>query len=100
MAEKVDIRLGDLFAPVKNGEKFSLIVFNAPYLPSEPEEHETWLGKAWAGGPAGRQIVSRFVSQATDYLGKDGQVALVESSLSNIKETLRRLQKEGCTLLF
>lgn len=95
MTEKMDIRLGDLFAPLKDGEKFSLIVFNAPYLPSEPEERETWLGKAWAGGSTGRQIINRFISQVTNYLKKDGRLVLVQSSLSNLEETLRKLGKEG-----
>ncbi|MEA2089141.1 MAG: HemK2/MTQ2 family protein methyltransferase, partial [Thermoproteota archaeon] len=94
VAEKMNIRLGNLFTPMKDGEKFSLIIFNAPYLPSEPEEHETWLGKAWAGGSAGRQTINRFISQVTNYLGEDGQAVLVQSSLSSVEETLRRLEKE------
>lgn len=95
VAEKMDIRLGDLFTPVKDGEKFSLIVFNAPYLPSEPVERETWLGKAWAGGPKGRQIIDRFISQVTNYLTRDGRAVLVQSSLSGVQETLRKLEEEG-----
>jgi release factor glutamine methyltransferase len=95
VAERMDIRLGDLFAPVRNEEKFTLILFNAPYLPSEPEERETWLGKAWAGGTTGRRVINRFISQVTNYLGKHGEVVLVQSSLSDINETLRRFEKEG-----
>lgn len=34
--EKIEFRLGDLFRPIRSNEKFDLIVFNAPYLPSEP----------------------------------------------------------------
>lgn len=41
---------GDLFAPIRKGEKFDLILFNAPYLPSERSEDDSWLGRAWTGG--------------------------------------------------
>jgi release factor glutamine methyltransferase len=59
---KIEFRLGDLFQPIKPNEKFNLILFNAPYLPSEPGEERSWIGKAWAGGPDGRKIIDRLVA--------------------------------------
>lgn len=93
--ERMDIRLGNLFEAVKKREKFSLILFNAPYLPTEAGEKKTWIGRAWAGGPTGRQIIDEFISQASSHLRKDGRILLVQSTLSNVDETLRRLEKEG-----
>lgn len=92
LASKIDIRKGDLFTPIRKNEKFSLIVFNAPYLPSSHTEGRSWLGKSWAGGPAGRQIIDRFIGEAPRYLKKNSRILLVQSSLSNIDETLERFQ--------
>jgi len=93
VATRMDIILGDLFQPIKQNERFSLIIFNTPYLPSDPEEEKTWIGRAWAGGPAGRRLIDRFISEAPNYLNKNGMILLVQSSLSDIAETLHRLRE-------
>jgi len=93
--EKMDIRLGNLFDLVKKKERFSLILFNAPYLPTETGEQRTWIGRAWAGGSTGRQVIDEFISQTPSHLKKGGRILLVQSTLSNVDETLRRLEKEG-----
>jgi len=92
---KMDIRLGDLFQPIKQDERFSLILFNAPYLPSSRDEEKTWIERAWAGGPTGRQLIDRFISEAPRYLSENGRILLVQSSLSNINETLQKLIELG-----
>jgi len=91
LADKIDIRKGDLFQPICKAEKFNLIIFNAPYLPSTPIESRSWLGKSWAGGPTGRQLIDRFIAEASHYLERNGRVLLVQSSLANIDETLEKL---------
>ncbi len=95
VADKMDIRLGDLFQPLKQNERFSLVLFNAPYLPSSPQEEKTWIGRAWAGGPTGRQLIDRFVSEVPRYLSESGRILLVQSSLSNVEETMNKLRKKG-----
>lgn len=94
-AGKMEVRLGDLFEPVLKTEKFDVILFNAPYLPSKPEEEKTWTDRAWAGGRAGRQIADRFISDAPEYLNEKGRILLVQSTLSNIKATLKRFSDAG-----
>jgi len=91
--DRVDVRLGDLFKPIKKDEKFDVIVFNAPYLPSAPTERRTWIGRAWAGGPTGRQLIDRFVKEAPHHLKRRGKILLVQSSLANIDKTLEKLRK-------
>ncbi len=93
VADKMDIRLGDLFQPIKQDERFTLILFNAPYLPSGPEEEKTWMGRAWAGGPRGRQLIDRFIAEALHYLSENGRILLVQSSLSDVEETLNKLRE-------
>ena len=87
LEKKIEFRLGDLFNPIKKNERFSLIIFNSPYLPSEIDEEKSWIGKAWAGGVDGRQVIDRFIANATRFLNADGRVLLVQSSLSNINRT-------------
>jgi release factor glutamine methyltransferase len=87
--EKIDFRRGELFQPIKENERFSLILFNSPYLPSEPDEENSWIGKAWAGGPKGRQVIDRFIADVPRWLADGGRILLVQSSLSDVNRTLK-----------
>jgi len=94
-ASKMEVRLGDLFESVSKTEKFDVILFNAPYLPSKTEEKRTWIGQAWAGGRAGRQTIDSFIADAPNYLKENGRIVLVQSTLSNIQKTLMRFSDMG-----
>ncbi|MEM3550396.1 MAG: class I SAM-dependent methyltransferase [Candidatus Bathyarchaeia archaeon] len=88
-ADKMDFVQGDLFAPIKSSAKFDLILFNAPYLPSNSGEDERWLGLAWSGGENGRSIIDRFIYEAPKYLSMSGRVLLMQSTLSNVRKSLK-----------
>lgn len=94
VAEKMELLQSDLFSAVKKKEKFDLIIFNAPYLPSEMREEKNWIERAWAGGPTGRQLIDQFILQAPSYLKKGGRILLVQSTLSNLEETMQNLGEE------
>jgi len=94
---KIFFAQGDLFGPIKVGEKFDLILFNAPYLPSEEGEERSWLDRAWAGGISGRDIINDFIREAPKYLKHDSEILLMQSTLSNVEETFRRFKKRGLT---
>ena len=89
VAAKVETRLGNLFDAVEADKKFDLILFNSPYLPVEQDEGKNWIEKAWAGGKTGRTVIDQFISKASKYLMENGRILLVQSSLSNVEETLR-----------
>jgi len=93
--DKVEFLLGDLFEPIKPKGIFDLIIFNAPYLPSEIGEEKSWIGKAWAGGKTGRKVIDRFISGAPNFLRRNGRIMLVQSSLSNVNESLDAFNKLG-----
>jgi len=97
VASKTDVRLGSLFQPIGKAERFDVIIFNAPYLPSSPSERKSWIGRAWAGGPTGRQIIDRFINEAPRYLNRDGTILLVQSNLADISQSLEKLQGAGFT---
>jgi len=91
----VELRKGDLFEPVKD-EKFDLILFNTPYLPSSDDEKiDDELEAAWNGGKNGRKTIDRFITVAKDYLKPEGKVQLVQSSLADNQETLDKLRGLG-----
>lgn len=92
---KMNILRGDLFQPIKEGEAFDVILFNAPYLPSAKEEPNTWIDKAWAGGLGGRELIDRFFLKASKYLEKGGRIFLVQSTISDVDKTMQTLEKTG-----
>ena len=93
--DKVEFLLGDLFEPIKPKGIFDLIIFNAPYLPSEIGEEKSWIGKAWAGCKTGRKVIDRFISGAPNFMRRNGRIMLVQSSLSNVDESLDAFNKLG-----
>lgn len=86
---------GDLFNAIKTRAKFDLILFNAPYLISDDAEKPSWLESAWSGGPHGRCVIDRFVRDAPNYLKPDGRLLLLQSTLSNISDTLEKLKRKN-----
>jgi len=91
----IELREGNLFEPVKN-EKFDVILFNTPYLPASDEEQiDDELDAAWNGGPDGREVIDKFLENVKNHLNPGGKVQLVQSSLSNVEETLKKLESLG-----
>jgi release factor glutamine methyltransferase len=95
VSAKVEVIRGDLFEPLKDTASFDMILFNAPYLPTEKEKAREWIDYAWSGGETGRQVIDRFVAQAPRHLKPDGRILLVQSTLSNNEKTLSELRKQG-----
>jgi release factor glutamine methyltransferase len=93
--ERIEFRHGDLFQPIKPNEQFNLILFNSPYLPSEPDEEKSWVGKAWAGGRNGRKIIDRFIMNAPNFLAAGGRIQLVQSSLSDVNRSLKMFSERS-----
>jgi release factor glutamine methyltransferase len=86
---------GDLFSSLREAIKFDVILFNAPYLPTEQGEEDSWTGRAWTGGPTGRQVIDRFISTAPKQLEPLGEIFLMQSSLANVKETQEKFLSLG-----
>jgi release factor glutamine methyltransferase len=100
-AERNDVRgnthyvQGDLFTPLRDAREFDVVLFNAPYLPVEEGEADSWLACAWAGGVSGRQVIDRFVLEAPRHLRRTGRVLLMQSTLADVDETVRKFAERG-----
>ena len=85
LQERIDIRLGHLFEPIRKDERFSVIAFNPPYLPGT--KGQPGFDLSWSGGPDGRQTTDAFLAECTGFLNADGRVLLVQSSLTDPDRT-------------
>jgi release factor glutamine methyltransferase len=68
LEHRIDVRLGDLFAPV-SGERFDLILFNPPFVLGTPRDDRD---RAWRSS----DVAERFASELEAHL-KPGGAALV-----------------------
>ncbi len=92
---RLSIVQGDLFAPMGPVGRFDAVFFNAPYLPAEDSDGDSWLEKAWVGGPSGREVIDRFIAEVPKYLKAEGHVFLMQSTLSGVEETRQRFRACG-----
>jgi release factor glutamine methyltransferase len=83
----IDIREGDLFSVVHPGERFNLIVFNPPYVPTPQDESlGRWFDLATSGGPDGLQVTAQFLRAVSRYLAPRGRAYTIISSRSPLSK--------------
>ena len=78
-----DVVRGDLTRALRG--PFDVVAFNAPYLPSEPEERLAgWIDRAFHGGEGGIEVSERFVADLARVLAPQGRAYLVVSSRAHL----------------
>lgn len=93
-ARGVEVIRADLLRGIKG--KFDLILFNAPYLPTQPQERTgQWIDYALDGGENGRQTVDRFIEDLAEHLRPGGSALLLISSLTGLAEVQRTAEAAG-----
>lgn len=80
-ADRFEVRLGDLFAPVEGEARFDVVVANPPYvprgeLPTLPPEVRREPQLALDGGPDGLDVVRRIAASAPARLVPGGLLAM------------------------
>ena len=81
----IDVVRTDLFKGIRG--PFDIVVFNPPYLPTQPEERmNDWLEYALDGGVSGRAVIERFARHIGDVLAPEGRILLLISSLTGLSE--------------
>ena len=84
----VDVVRTDLFMGIRG--PFDLVLFNPPYLPTQPEERiNDWLEYALDGGESGRVTIERFLYEVGRVLAPGGRILLLISSLTGLSEVLK-----------
>ena len=72
----------DLLNPFSD-EVFDAVLFNPPYLPTEPDnEWDDWMEHALSGGEDGRRLIVPFLHTVGRVLAPGGAVYLLVSSLT------------------
>jgi len=90
VAEKIDVRCGNLFEPVKN-EKFDLIIFSPPYLPGKPKN---FLERAWFCGEEYETIKEFFVC-VKKHLRPNGRIRMIYSTIADVNFLFDILKKSN-----
>ncbi|MEM2387751.1 MAG: class I SAM-dependent methyltransferase [Candidatus Thermoplasmatota archaeon] len=75
----------NLFENIK--EKFDLIVFNPPYLPTKNEDI------AWDGGKNGKEVIEKFLKEAKNYLSEEGVIYMVMSSFNKPDKIIKKFKE-------
>jgi release factor glutamine methyltransferase len=81
---KVTVLEGDLFSPIKQGEKFDVILFTPPYLEGDTE---TFFDRALFDPE--KTMAKRFFSEARDFLKQGGYVQMIYSSVADPESALK-----------
>lgn len=104
VSHKIEVRIGDLFAPVEPGEKFDLIFGELPIIPVDAEEQRRYIADGYAseilnisGGPDGRYFVDKLIEQGAALLQPGGAVVLIQPSFIGVEKSLELLAQAGLT---
>jgi methylase of polypeptide subunit release factors len=87
LEERVEVRQGDLFAPVY-GERFDLVLFNPPYYLGQPGNALDW---AWRSD----NIQVRFAAGLPNALAPRGRALVALSSDANVATWVASFQAQG-----
>lgn len=106
---KQKILLSDLFSALDKNNKFDLIIFNPPYVPSDPLTLEKGIDPsdpinlekgidlAVNGGKDGLEIITKFLTELDSFLSKNGICYLLVSSLNKINKIKKQLSEKRMT---
>jgi len=96
--EKMKVVYSNLFDSIDDNEKFDLIVFNPPYVPTEDLEKEddsiNGYDLAVNGGKDGREIIDSFLEKLPNHLEREGVCYLLVSSLNNPVEIIENFKQK------
>ncbi len=76
--KKITFKQSDLFSNIKRTEQFDCIIFNPPYLPTNPRAPDVTLD----AGKKGYELIVRFLESANRSLTPEGTILLLFSSFS------------------
>ena len=100
--DKIEVRVGDLFAPVQEGETFDLVFGEMPIIPVDPDEQAQHIANGHAseilnisGGWDGRYFVDEIISQGVQYVNPGGAILLIQPSFIGVEKSKALLAEQG-----
>jgi HemK-related putative methylase len=95
VADRVDVRAGDLYAPVA-GERFDLIATNPSQMPTPPDyQWDDAQARADNGGPDGWLLLARVIQEAPAHLLPGGRLVFTLFGFLGVARALERLKRAG-----
>ncbi len=88
LADRIDVRQGNLFEALRPGDQFDLVVANPPFRPADPSSNV----QAMMRDPA-HFTLRRFFAQVGQYLKPDGRMRIVFSNAGDL-DYFRQLAEE------
>ena len=90
LADKVDVRQGDLFDSLKEGEKFDLIVANPPFreMNSKNDLEEAMRDSEY-------ETLKRFFREAKNHLKENGRIRLVFADVGDMNYLEKLADENG-----
>lgn len=102
VAERISVRIGDMCAPVVDGETFDLVIAELPFIPIEADHEQRLIAEGHAseilnisGGPDGRLYLDRLIEESAPLLRPGGSLIAVQPSFVGIDRTLERMWSAG-----
>lgn len=95
-----DVVCSNMFSGL-SGKTFDIIVFNPPYVPSEPlavldsREDRCLLDKALDGGIDGVEVIHTFLREAKTALTRDGHIFLLCTSMNRVADLAAFARDKG-----
>jgi len=93
LGHNVAVVQSDLFVGFSNTAKFSIIMFNPPYLPAD--DMNTKMDHALIGGEKGSELTERFVKEASSHIIENGRLYVIVSTLEDIDAIIRTFNENN-----
>lgn len=74
--------------------QFDIIIFNPPYIPKTPDNHENAIERAWNGGESNNSTITRFLQSTSTYLLKQGYIFILVTSFNTRRESIEEFIKK------
>lgn len=93
LADRMEVREGDIFAPLRPGETFDLVFWNVPFAYVEPGLEPTPLQRSTLD--PGYEATRRYIHQGRRHLKPGGRLLLGFSTLIGRLELVERIAAEA-----
>jgi len=84
LADRVDVRQGNVFEPLQPDEQFDLIIANPPFRPMEPESTVQAMMR-----DAAHETLRNFFAGVGRHLKPEGRIRMVFSNAGNVEYLLK-----------